>query len=377
MVGVPDSFPLVSVSGPPRERGRQYGRQAKDRVHHSARLYLGRLHRDIPSDAEIQSLVDRLVPQAAAFGADYIEEMHGIAEGADLPFAHVFIINARTELLSLARRQARKGDTDGCTGAVIMPERSRSGRLIHGQNWDWLAECVETAVVLRVAGDGDTPELMTFTEAGGLGRSGLNDAGIGITANYLESDRDYQQDGVPLALIRRKVLEQRHAALAIKIIATTPKCCSNNMMLSQAEGLAIDFECAPDETFEIFPERGLIVHANHWQSPIALSKLKETGLGDVPDSLYRDWRVRRHLEAVAGGIGIDNLKAAFFDDFGTPYSVCRPRNLAKHDRLSATVAMVVMEPASGFMEIAPMPAENRVFTRYSFAEAKALRIATG
>jgi isopenicillin-N N-acyltransferase-like protein len=331
----------------------------------------------VPSDDEIQGLVDRLVPQARAFGADYIEEMHGIAEGADLPFAQVFIINARTELLSLARRQAKQGHADGCTGAVIMPERSRNGRLIHGQNWDWLAECVETAVVLRVEGEGDAPALMTFTEAGGLGRSGLNSAGIAITANYLESDRDYKQDGVPLALIRRKVLEQTHAALAIKVIATTPKCCSNNMMLSQAEGLAIDFECAPDETFQIYPERDLIVHANHWQSPVALAKLKDTGIGDVPDSLYRDWRVRRHLESVAGGLTMDDLKAAFFDDFGDPYSVCRPRNQAKHDRLSATVAMVVMEPAGGFIEIAPMPAENRQFTRYSFDETKALHQAIG
>ena len=376
MARVPEPFPLISVSGPPRERGRQYGRMAADRIRHSARLYLGRLHRDIPSDDEIQGLVDRLVPQARAFSAEYIDEMHGIAEGADIPFAHVFIINARTELLSLARRLATRGDTDGCTGAVILPGRSRNGRLIHGQNWDWLAECVETAVVLRVAGHNDTAELMTFTEAGGLGRSGLNSAGIAITANYLESDRDYKQDGVPLALIRRKVLEQRHAALAIRVIATTPKCCSNNMMLSQAEGLAIDFECAPDETFQIFPERDLIVHANHWQSAIALTKLKDTGIGDVPDSLYRDWRVRRHLESIAGGIGMDDLKAAFFDGFGQPYSVCRPRNQAKHDRLSATVAMVVMEPASGFIEIAPMPAENRQFTRYSFSETKALQVAT-
>jgi isopenicillin-N N-acyltransferase-like protein len=180
-----------------------------------------------------------------------------------------------------------------------------------------------------------------------------------------------------LALIRRKVLEQRHVALAMRVIAITPKCCSNNMMLSQSEGWAIDFECAPDETFQIFPERDLIVHANHWQSPIALTKLRETGLGDVPESLYRDWRVRRHLEACTDGIGIEDLKEALFDSFGYPYSVCRPRNQATHDRLSATVAMVIMEPASGFMEIAPMPAENREFTRYSLSEGKALRIAAG
>jgi hypothetical protein len=36
--------------------------------------------------------------------------------------------------------------------------------------------------------------------------------------------------------------------------------------------------------------------------------------------------------------------------------------------LSATVAMVIMEPARGMMEVAPLPALNREFTRYSFTQ---------
>ena len=62
---------------------------------------------------------------------------------------------------------------------------------------------------------------MTFTEAGALGRCGFNAVGIAITANYLESDRDYRQVGVPLALIRRKVLESEHVALAMRTVYCT------------------------------------------------------------------------------------------------------------------------------------------------------------
>ncbi len=56
-------------------------------------------------------------------------------------------------------------------------------------------------------------------------------------------------------------------ALAMKVVATTPKSCSNNMILSTKEGFAIDFECAPDESFTLYPQNGLLVHANHWDSP--------------------------------------------------------------------------------------------------------------
>jgi len=367
-----EQFPFVSVSGAPYERGRQYGSVLRDRVKASAQLY-GKTLDDLGYDSGRKTaLIKAFATEIGAFAEDYLEEMRGIADGAGIPFEDVVMINARTEVIAQARREAVVPDPeddpdDGCTGAVILAERSATGALIHGQNWDWRAECAETAIVLRVRRD-DGPDFLTFVEAGGLARCGLNAAGIAITANYLESDRDYRQPGVPLSLIRRKVLEQEHFALAMRAVATTPKVCSNNMMLSTAEGFAIDFECAPDEAFPIYPADGLIVHANHWQSPIALAKLKETGIPSVPESYYRDWRVRKLLEQAGPKLSTDDLKTALFDTFGTPYSVCRPPRPGSAGNLSATVSMVIMQPSKGVMEVAPLPALNRVFTRYSLTE---------
>ncbi|MGX7871753.1 hypothetical protein ACVDG5_001475 [Mesorhizobium sp. ORM6] len=36
------------------------------------------------------------------------------------------------------------------------------------------------------------------------------------------------------------------------------------------------------------------------------------------------------------------------------------------------MAMIIFEPASGIMEIAPLPAENRIFTRYELAMDEAV-----
>jgi isopenicillin-N N-acyltransferase like protein len=368
-------FPFIAVSGTPYERGRQHGQAVASRVRRSAEIYAGQLDKLGFEPARADALIQKFAKQIEAFGSHYIEEMRGIADGAGLPFDQVVMINARTEVIAEARRvtgadakiAAAIAPKDGCTGAVILPARSGSGRLIHGQNWDWRAECAETAIVLRVRRD-DGPDFLTFVEAGGLARSGFNAAGIAITANYLRSDRDYRQTGVPLALIRRKVLEQQHFALAIRTVATTPKSCSNNMMLSHVDGVAIDLECAPDESFPLYPTDGLLVHANHFVSPVALSKLKESGIDQSPDSYYRDLRVRQLLEEAGRALTREDLKAAFFDDFGTPYSVCRPPRLNTTNDLSATVAMVVMEPAEGVMDVAPLPALNRNFTRYSLAD---------
>ena len=219
--------------------------------------------------------------------------------------------------------------------------------------------------VLRIRRD-DGPDILTFTEAGGLARSGLNSAGIGLTANALECDRDYQRGpGVPLPFIRRKVLESAYLAEAVRTIFATPKLGSNHMAVSHCGGEAFGFECAPDETFPLYPEDGLLVHANHWRSPVALAKLKEAGIPSSPESYYRDWRVRQHLEARRGQLTAEDMKAAFFDDFGTPYAVCRPPRPSSRNNLSATVAMVIMRPAEGIMEVAPLPALNRSFTTYS------------
>jgi isopenicillin-N N-acyltransferase-like protein len=358
-----EPFPLIEISGAPRQRGRQYGEQAAERIRKGIAMYTGLLGGLKLGEAAIAELVRRFVPTIDAFDPAYVEEMRGIAEGAKTPFEDIVLLNARTEVVRLARRGKVEREPDGCTGAVILPEASRDGIVIHGQNWDWREECVETAVVLKIHRD-DGPDVLTFTEAGGLARSGFNSAGIAITANYLESDRDRDQSGVPLPLIRRKALECTHLALAIRAIAGTAKSASNNMMLSDAAGVAIDFECAPDEVFPLYPDRGVLVHANHWIGPVALSKLRDTGIADNPDSLYRDLRVRRALEKSIGALTRDHLREALFDDFGTPYSVCRPPRPAFKGNIAASVAMVLMEPARGLMEVIPMPALNRKATLY-------------
>mgnify|MGYP003584008589 CR=1 FL=1 len=361
-------FPFVSVSGTPEARGRAKAQQPPDGVHKSPASY-GQTLDDLGYDPMARSrLIESFAREIENFAPPYLEEMRGTPASADVPFEDIVMVNARTEVIAKARAEKKKAAElepgVGCTGALILPTRSANGRLIHGQNWDWRAECAETAIVLRVRND-NGPDILTFVEAGGLARSGLNSAGVSITANYLESDRDFRQLGVPLSLIRRKVLEQEHFALAIKAVATTPKSCSNNIMIGMAAGFGVDYECTTDEAFPIYPGNDdLIVHANHWVSEVALGKLRDTGRASTPESAYRDWRVRRLLNEKQQ-LTREDMKRALFDDFGSPYSVCRPPRPGSHDNLSATVAMVIMEPAAGLMEVAPLPALNRSFTRYS------------
>jgi isopenicillin-N N-acyltransferase like protein len=76
-------------------------------------------------------------------------------------------------------------------------------------------------------------------------------------------------------------------------------------------------------------------------------------------------RLRGLLEPSLGSITPDIVKTALFDDFETPNALCRPPKKSRWTNLSATVAMLVMEPALGILDVAMLPALNRNFETYS------------
>lgn len=363
------TFEVIDIEGSPRERGRSYGEQARLKVQGTYELYAASLSEFDRSEEIAEVAFAEIEKKVSAWAPDLYEEIIGIAEGANLRAKDVLFINCRSELLQLARRGSEPLDEpiDGCTGAILLPEISENGKLIHGQNWDWRTESADISIVLRIKRD-DGPNIMTFTEAGGIGRIGMNTSGVSITGLHLESDRDYKSTGIPVPFIRRRALDSDHFAKAIKVVAGTPKYCSNNMMLSTKEGYAINFECAPNETFTIHPTDGMIVHSNHWQSQVALTKLVDTGYGNNGDSYYRDRRVLQLLNSKNGKLSIADLKSAFRDDFCHPFSVCRPPLEKTVGNLSATVATVIMVPEDGVMEVASLPAAVGVYTRYELPQ---------
>lgn len=107
------------------------------------------------------------------------------------------------------------------------------------------------------------------------------------------------------------------------------------------------------------------MHANHFVSPVALAKLRDTGIANTPCTLYRDLRVRALLAPQLGALTRESVKRALSDDFATPWSVCRPPRPGPNGTITATVAAIVMEPALGIMEVAPLPALDAHYTTYT------------
>lgn len=368
-------FPLVDVAGGAYDRGHQHGRAVPERVAAGAALYRAQLgHRGL-DEATIGRLARSMIPQIEAFDPIYLEEMRGIADGAGVTLEDVLMINCRTEMLygfSRMKEEVMRHEAmeDGdCTGLVVLPKRSATGRLMHAHNWDWRQECVETGIVLRIR-NGKGPDILAFTEAGALARHGLNSHGVSLTGNAMSCHKDFQNGpGAPVVLLRRRLLEASNLAHAMRTVWSAARYCSSNMILAQSsasDGCCISLEAAPDEVYWTLPQDDILVHANHWMSPVALAKLRDPGLAARPDSLYRQHRVEGALHAVAGrGIAWDDIRAALADDFGYPDGVLRSPKPGDFSSISATVATTLMDAAHGVMWVARKPYESREFQEYS------------
>lgn len=359
--------PLIEISGKPHERGVQHGTQAKKQIAHGVGHYTRQLSDVGFSQARIHELARSYLPRMEEFEPDYVDEMRGIAQGSGFEVEDIAFLNARTEIVKLGTnpdlREHLDIKSDECTSALALPEATANGVMIIGQNWDWKVECAESTVVVRIRRE-DGPDVLTFTEAGGLARSGMNSAGIGVVSNYLDCERDYRELGIPLLLTRRKMLESTYLAEINRIVYSTRRSGSNNLMFGHAGGVGYDLECAPDEVFAIEPENGILTHANHWDSPTARAKLRDTGIANTPDTLVRGIRMGQILRAHHGQITRETFKTALLDDYQTPYSICRPPRKSVTMAASATVASIIMEPAAGVMEVSVLPALDAEYQTY-------------
>jgi isopenicillin-N N-acyltransferase-like protein len=343
-----EPFPVYSIEGTPEECGVQYGAQAADRVAKTIEIYLSAFGR------QAKLTLDDVRARARAFGTeiealdtDIWAEIRGIAQGSGQLVEDIVAVNCRTELL-YGMAAGKKPATE-CTTMVALPEATRSKSVLVGKNWDWRNPTVDAVVILRVKQKGK-PALSLIVEAGMVGRDGFNEEGILVCGNLLVSHEDKGKVGVPIPIMRRRILNSRHYYEAIDTLVKSPRGASGNYLIAHKGGVAIDFETTPDNVYTVYPERGLLTHSNHFQSVVAQS----TGVAKyyTGDSLYRDFRSRQLLEPKIGDITIDDIKSVLKDEFGAPRAICRyPHEYPGQDP-TMTIASVVFDLGNDVMHVA-------------------------
>ena len=358
----------IVVTGTPFERGIQHGQQACDKIHFNIAQY--KVARSMPSFDVVQHYArEYYLPALASEFPRGLEEMRGIAEGAKVHVEDIIMLNARYDLSRLTRRANGPAAPAECTSMslVIEPFGSADTRVYVAQNWDinaWLRDN-DTIIVLESvdpsADDVTAPRsTIMLTEAGQLGRSGMNSLGMAACANSLWSSQDYfpstqsakSKPFLPISVARRLFLEHGNIGDALAKLWRIPRHTSNNMMLGCKSGINLNVELTPGDRFVSQPETlqtpagtmRLLTHANHFASAEMLSRPDIKDEGGCGSSYFRHARLsqRLHRTAAESGklLGIKDIKEAFTDHASYPQSLCEH---ASPTSSSVTVACVVYD----------------------------------
>lgn len=334
MKGGKVDLPIVSIEGKAYDRGYRYGRQAREGVKANVDIYLEliRCFSGIDRD-EIIEEARGIIPAIEGYDPDIMEEIRGISEGAGLGIEEIVALNARYELMFLRR---------ACTSFAVTPDATSSGHTLVGQNWDWSPSLRDTCVVLKIRQDGGRPSILCFTEAGIIGgKIGLNSAGIALCINGLLSDRDGGRTKTPFFVVCRGILDSKSLSEAIESATRAEMSRSANCVIAHAGGGAIDLEVAPHDFGWIYPENGILVHSNHFESRLGV---KDIGKRRWPDTLVRYGRIRGLLRKRVGSVDVETLKQALRDHFNWPHSICHHIDeRANESKQSMTVASIIMD----------------------------------
>ena len=337
------AIPIINIdASSPRARGQVYGEAARPSIHQILGVYR-ELFGEISGCTwkAIVSFLGPYIQRATAFAPDLVEEIRGIANGADLAFEEIFAINARSEiLLDLGIRTAE------CSALAVLPGSTREGATLLAQNWDWHEDVLPCQVILKIGHRDGRPPLVTFTEAGQVAKLGMNGAGIGLTVNNLGPDRT--RPGVPWILVARRILEATHLSQAMGYALGAPVAHSMNFLIAHEEGEAVDIETAPGDNRIRFAGGTPLAHTNHYI--FSGQGLKDQETENVNASTYiRLHRLEKRLKDAAGSIDVPVVQEILKDHFDYPFSICA-HNCVQilPDELPMTTGLsIVMDLTSG------------------------------
>ena len=315
-------LPVLSVKGKPFDCGRQYGSQAREQIRRNIEIYFNMWSTLWGAKRpEILKQCRGLVPAIGEYDTDILEELEGVAKGADLSLDEIIALNARYEI-NIALGIVPQRGNGGCTSVAALPQVTKDGHTILGQNWDWLPRFQESNVILEVEQEGK-PNIVTQPEAGTLAHRGMNSAGLGVCFNGMASSQDRFESTTPFLIMIRGILNADSYSQALKAVLGTRTTLSGNFLIAHRDGEAIDLEVSPTDVGSLYAEGGILTHSNHFLAFTKREDLKDILKPLYPDTLFRCHRAQQLLELDKGHIDVASFRRVFQDHFSYPHSICR------------------------------------------------------
>ena len=337
-----------------RERGLAHGRAMPRQIADNVETYLARFEEGGSKRKTVLEQGEAWADLIKRDNPEYAVEMGGIAEGARLSLGEIGMLNARYEitycLFASEADTANRGlmpEQEGCTSFGLLPEATKDGHTVMGQNWDWLERVHGRTFIMRVKRsetfDEGKPSFIGFTEAGIAGcKMGLNTAGIGLCVNGIVTAREGANPfRKPFHVRCREILDAWAFDKALLPVIENDRTCSANFVIGHADGEIIDIEATPDFYSLIHPDDGMLTHANHLLKEM---RVKSEFERISPSTLFRSARLDRLMRKHHGRLDLELIKQCLGDRFSAPMAICRTADpKVPAAKRTITVATIVLD----------------------------------
>jgi isopenicillin-N N-acyltransferase-like protein len=319
-----NNIPVIEARGTHREVGRQIGEQCQPQI----RVMVSHLQDELPAGVSWDDMLSQsslYLQLSRAVYPKYVEELEGIAEGANVPIEVIFI--SMCEELWEAAAWKR-----GCTDMAARGPATLDGSTLIAHTNDLLPESEDNLVILKIQA-GDEPEFLGVS-SGGVGISaGFNAAKISLTGNQL--DNNDIRPGVPRLLVVRAILASRFLSEAMDHCLLPQRASSYNNVIADDNGEVYSMEGSATDCEPIYIEENILAHTNHYLHP-AMRQF-EADRNSISNSVIRYNRAMRLLRQNYGQLTPTLFRKLLADHAGYPTSIC------KHGLETVTVFNIIIQ----------------------------------
>jgi isopenicillin-N N-acyltransferase-like protein len=316
-------LPLIEARGTHREVGRQIGEQCKERIQS---MFAG-LRDELPPGVTWEAMLNQsrvYLAHSRAVYSQYIEELEGIAEGADVSFDEVFLTMCEELWESFAWH--------GCTDMAARGKATADGSTLIAHTNDLLPKTEAMLVLLKVQA-GDEPEYLGVSVGGIAISAGYNAAKISLTGNQLDSND--VRPGVPRLLVVRAILGSRTLSEAMSHCLLPTRASSYNNVIADGSGEVYSMEGSATDMEAIYIKDDVMAHANHYIAPSMRRFERDRSV--IASSIIRQNRAEYLLRQNYGKLTPELFRALLADHAGYPASIC------KHGAETQTVFSIIIQ----------------------------------
>ncbi len=368
---------VVTLTGSPLERGRIHGETLKAKIGDVIRIWKEELRKayNLDPDKYINEFVHntRFLESIKKWAPDLMEEVRGISEGSGIDIQTIFAYQLPDEEWWYGRNRSlglSLGETRACSALGVSKQKDLPSLL--AQNLDLPSYFDGFQTLLHIKAQSSGLEAYVLTTSGFIAACGLNSKSVGICCNTL-LQLGQRPDGLPVAFIVRRVLEQPTQAEAVKFIREIKHASGQNYTIGGPDEIS-DFECSANKVTQFVPAgaTGRVYHTNH---PLANDDqgiyqeiLKGIPAKDRPktpgNSEIRFAALEKRLKDTSQEVTVETIKSILGSRDDPQNPVCRE----KADGGGAcTFGCIIMELSSSpQMSLAPGPPCSTEFKVYKF-----------